>query len=53
VPAYPGCPGKDAVKWVFVYEVGGLRPTGRPTETWTEVLKRLLDSTIIQGCYRP
>ena len=27
VPAYPGCPGKEAVKWLLLYLFGGGVPT--------------------------
>jgi len=38
VPAYPGCPGKEAIKWVFVClfvsGVGGVISGYQVNESW-------------------
>ena len=31
VPAYPGCPGKESVKWCFLSGCFGVRNDDRPT----------------------
>jgi len=31
VPAYPGCPGKEAVKWLLLYLFGGVPTAYAPT----------------------
>ena len=39
VPAYPGCPGQTAVKWLSLYLMHAMRPKPR-TQQYLEVAER-------------